>query len=485
MAEMNDVGRNDPCPCGSGKRHTRCCLAHAEAIDLTWQRLRRAEGRLIDKTLTFARKHYQSDVILRAWDAFSLGDESNLADDPMFESSFVPWFVFNWVPDPALVADDTLPAGIPLSLQMLALQPDQFDEFETRFTHAMCGRPFSFYSVTAVEPGRGLTLKDILTQRERTVLERSASATVTRGGILFTRLLEMDGVAIMCGCAPLVIPGDEHLRLLDLRHELTRRRTPMTEEQVHTHAEALRDTYFEIADRLDHPQLPTLCNTDGDPLLPQTLHFDLRCSPQAAFDRLRSLSLERTDEQCMENPRYDAGGALRAVRFAWLKHGNAKHADWDNTILGTVRIDGARLTVEVNSQPRGNHIRREVERRLADDVSYRTTVVESLEKGIEDRLSRPETAKERRAREAHERLNALPEVREQLRVMAAAHWERWLDGKIPALRNRTPRQASRTAEGRERLDALLQSFETDRRVADDSPFRPDVPALRKRLGLGP
>ena len=293
----------------------------------------------------------------------------------------------------------------------------------------------------------------------------------------------MDGVAIMCGCAPLIIPADEHLWLLDVRYSLTRKRTPMSEEQLHRYAVALRTAYFDIADRLYHPQLPTLCNTDGDPLLLQTLHFDLRCSPHAAFERLRSLSLDRPEEDCMEDPAYGADGALRAVRFTWMKRGNAKHRSWDNTILGTLRIDGGRLSVHVNSQRRADTIRTEVEGRLGGDVVYRTTVMESIEKALEERRTRPESAAQRRDREANERLNALPEVQEQLRAMATAHWERWLDEKIPALRNRTPRQASRTAEGRERLEALLQSFAEHGAAQDDSPFRANVPTLRKELGL--
>jgi hypothetical protein len=38
------IGRNDPCPCGSGKKYKRCCLARTEAEpveDLAWRRLRR------------------------------------------------------------------------------------------------------------------------------------------------------------------------------------------------------------------------------------------------------------------------------------------------------------------------------------------------------------------------------------------------------------------------------------------------------------
>ena len=27
MPRLNDVGRNDPCPCGSGKKYKKCCMA--------------------------------------------------------------------------------------------------------------------------------------------------------------------------------------------------------------------------------------------------------------------------------------------------------------------------------------------------------------------------------------------------------------------------------------------------------------------------
>jgi hypothetical protein len=485
MAEETRAGRNDPCPCGSGKKYKRCCLAQAAAVEMTWQRMRRAEGSVVEKVLAFAKARYGTGVLLHAWEEFTFGSETEPADDPLFESSFIPWFAFNWRPDVTPASDKVRLRPAPLALQCLAADADRFDEFEQRFVCAICQRPYSFYAVTAVTPGQSLALKDVMTHREYTVRERSASTMVRQGAVLYTRVLEMDGVAIMCGCAPLIIPAGERLWLLDVRHSLTRKRAPIREEQLHKYAVALRTAYFDIADRLYHPQLPTFSNTDGDPLLLQTLHFELRCSPQAAFERLRSLSLDRPARECMEDPKYDAAGALHAVRFSWLKAGNAKHKEWDNTILGTLQINGAKLTVDVNSQRRADAARSEVERRLGTDAMYRTRVMESVEKAIQERGTRPETARERRAREDNERLNALPEVQEHLRATAAAHWRNWLDEKIPALRNRTPRQASRTPEGRERLEALLQSFAVQDDAHGPTPFSADVAALRKELGLSP
>jgi hypothetical protein len=32
------VGRNDPCPCGSGKKYKKCCLATDEAREMQFRR---------------------------------------------------------------------------------------------------------------------------------------------------------------------------------------------------------------------------------------------------------------------------------------------------------------------------------------------------------------------------------------------------------------------------------------------------------------
>lgn len=66
--------------------------------------------------------------------------------------------------------------------------------------------------------------------------------------------------------------------------------------------------------------------------------------------------------------------------------------------------------------------------------------------------------------------------------MAQRHWDAWIDTKVPALGNRTPRQAARTAQGRERLAALLSDFA---RMAERGPtaVRPDIEGLRRVLGL--
>ena len=58
----------------------------------------------------------------------------------------------------------------------------------------------------------------------------------------------------------------------------------------------------------------------------------------------------------------------------------------------------------------------------------------------------------------------------------------WIDTKVPALGNRTPRQAAKTPKGRERLEALLIDFARSAEQRS-SMFQPDLGDLRRRLGL--
>ena len=78
-----------------------------------------------------------------------------------------------------------------------------------------------------------------------------------------------------------------------------------------------------------------------------------------------------------------------------------------------------------------------------------------------------------------------PEVQEQLAGMISKHWEGWVDQNIPALGGKTPRDAVKTADGREAVEALLQDAVRDR---NHDPFtaeanRKGSQRVRELLGL--
>ena len=76
------------------------------------------------------------------------------------------------------------------------------------------------------------------------------------------------------------------------------------------------------------------------------------------------------------------------------------------------------------------------------------------------------------------------EMQAEIKRMAQEHWESWFDTAIPALDNKTPRQAAKTTDGQEQLEALLMLYERHNSERDKNDlFKADINYLRRKLGL--
>jgi hypothetical protein len=289
-------------------------------------------------------------------------------------------------------------------------------------------------------------------------------------------------MSIMSGCAPLVIPPEWHLPILDFREQFARGKGRMlTREALREMDMELRELYFQIEDQIWNPKLPELRNTDGDRLVLTVLTYRLRCNPSAAFERLKPLARAAAADvsDLLSDATLDESGALQAVTIPWSKKGNRLHEEWDNTTLGTLDINGDHLEVHVNSNRRAKRIEREIAKRLGTDAVLESRAGDPVEKLLAERK---ETPRDRLADLEQEQLQQRPEVQEFLRQQSERHWEAWIDTRLPALGNRTPRQAARTPDGRERLDALFAEFAW-RGERDRNAMSPDVSALRAKLRL--
>ncbi|HHJ14202.1 MAG TPA: hypothetical protein ENJ79_07460 [Gammaproteobacteria bacterium] len=480
---MKKTGRNDPCPCGSGKKYKKCCLAEGSApvASLNWQKLRRTEGVLIPVLMEYAHTCYGPEAVAEAWDEFSLWNDVPLdpESEPELDTIFIPWFVFNWIPDNAEADEARHYPEMQVALHYLEQKGSRLDSFQRRFIEEICSQPYSFFMVTGVVPGREMRLRDLLLGREVTVHERQASSSVRNGSIVYSRIITLDGTSIMVGCAPIVIPARYLNAFIDIREDLASRPQGLDRDLLHEYDIELREIYYGIREEILHPVPPRLHNTDGDPLQPVKLYYSLHCTPREALEALATLSLSDTDELLPQGG-FDKQGELLSIEFPWLKKGNKQHAGWDNTVMGHVRIQAQELTIDVNSQQRADAIKRKITRRLGKRARFRNAVIQSVEKMFEEMQGNPGALQAAGGQE-DEDLMALPEVQEQLRKMSEQHWQAWLDTQLPALKGQTPREAAKTALGRERLEALFVEFA--QRNASPQPFAPDVVALRRELGM--
>ncbi|MFN8640982.1 MAG: SEC-C metal-binding domain-containing protein [Candidatus Binatia bacterium] len=502
------IGRNDACPCGSGRKHKACCAAREGEVDRVVLALRQSEDAAVAAVSRFARARYGVELLAMAWADFVGADEPEPPDGemPELETTFLPWMVCNWIPAAQWSSAADAPGGAapslpwqPLALEYLHATAAGVPAAVAEFLLAACAEPFSFFVVEAARPGRSLTLRDLMSDRTVTVIERLGS-TAPPGSILFSRVVTRGEVAIQFGCAPVVIPSQRHLELLDLRDALSPEGR-MSREAQHAAADELRDAYWRLVDELYHPTLPELSNHDGDPLQFVTLRYALDCAPAEAFAALRDLAGDMA-EACSQEAERDDAGEIAEVSLSWIRVDDAPHrpqgagvtirssrlsagggpADFvPSTTLATLRITPGCMVVEVNSERRAEAARREVATRLGARARFEGAERQDPRAMLAERRDRPRSAEEDRAAAESRRLAQLPEVQAHLKAMIDAHYASWVDTPLPALHGQTPRAAVATAAGRERVEVLVCHIEQGA-AHGDAPA-PDVAALRRRLGL--
>lgn len=201
-------------------------------------------------------------------------------------------------------------------------------------------------------------------------------------------------------------------------------------------------------------------------------------TPEEALNHLLPLTLEKSPQEILQGAKKDKSGKIKRMEFPWVVKGNKKHKGWNNTVHGYIIINQDRLTLETNSQERTQKGKKLLSKHLGDAITFQKTLIETPEQKLKS-LPKSSSGKD----EETTKLLESPEVQEQLKVMAKAHWESWFDEPIPALENKTPREAAKTKDGKERLEGLLLLYERYDLEKADNLFKADINYLRRELCL--
>ncbi len=480
------IGRNQPCPCGSGKKYKRCCMNQAEAPsqDFYYRRLSEAHDGLVKRLMACADRVFGEEAVHAAMHEFLLWPEAEeeLGEETLDRagSLFWPWFLFNWEYHPE--AAEVKLAG-PKDRTVAELYAQQrggtLDSLEDRLIGGINRKPYSFWEVRRVEMGKGMALQNVLTGTRIEIQERSGSEYVHPGDMLFGRAVTVDGVGMLIGLSPTLIPPGRKTDIIELRKQLHRRNKVITDDTLNEYDTEIRQAYFKL-DRSLHAA-PQMQNTDGHALEYHRLIYEVRAAEEA-FEKLCGLCVTQTPVELCADAKRDKAGRLVRVEIPWDRLGHEKVSGLPNTVLGRILIDGRRLTAEVNSAERAAALRRAIDGRLGDGGRFTFDEIQDIDALMSQRSSR---ADKKKISVEHETLMQQPEVREQVAEMMRRHWENWVDAKIPALGGKTPREAVRTDDGREAVEALLTDAE---RARGQDPFtldfnRKGARQARRLLGL--
>ena len=285
------AGRNDPCPCGSGKKFKRCCasggpLTLAQRVPFVRQRMANyatgpdGHDTMFGLALSAAGGHEDVVAALRAF-----LDHPFIVDVAIHEGGLGDEY-----------ADQRGPL---LATDEVGLLEQVLDE------------PRRLWEITAVEPGESLTLRDTASGDELTVTEHSGSADREVGELLLARAAVVDDEAMLFG-VPLLVPLRERERMLRL-----------IDDWVDADSLAMWFGSLHLP--------PRMTNREGDELVLRRTVCELDEDPGDVVAVLDDAFEPRGD-------------------FVW--HEMFAVDDHDRVVRGVLRLDERTLTVESNSEER-------------------------------------------------------------------------------------------------------------------------------------
>ncbi len=213
--------------------------------------------------------------------------------------------------------------------------------------------------------------------------------------------------------------------------------------------------------------LPTLHNTDGDPLLPSSARLPIADGAAKEIER-RMDGLAGWEREEDEEP-----------QWTWKK----TPTDPMGTVLGSARLAKDALVVDTNSRERMDRALAMLRPVLGALVGEGLTSHEDITHALGEPASRRASTRERRP-EASPAMDAAA-MAEAINRVKEVHYRRTLDEPVPMLGNRTPRECARTKAGRKRLANWIKDIENGelRQAADRDATPYDVTWMWRELGV--
>lgn len=468
---MSTPSRNDPCPCGSGRKYKRCCGAAgalalqplATGMDVGLDAgqgydenaRRSACARLHRFALTPEFATHRERSFRHLWGPFA----DRMRDPQEDLRQRVPTVSEGELD--YLLVDSVLPGGRTIVQTFLERERAALSPQERSFLTDLSRSCVSLYEIVRVEPGRGFELVDLWRSDRLWVHERLASQQLDLWDLIAARLLTRpDGRVVIDSTLwpfpstskPALIAGleREYSAMRRLRGDLPAELFLKSSSPVF--AQQLAREYFEPAPH----QLATF---DGEPLEPTRMEFEVH-DPRKLRRRLADCH-----DLDPNGPRsYVWGKTVDGVNYglAWLDLPSPKCPE---------------LIATAMSKAHARELRAILERVGRGEITWSKERTFTAEEWARQggTLSAPAQSRSQRSDPV------------LARALEEAHYRKWPDLPVPALDGWTPRAAAKDEAMRPRVIELLKSLDSFQQKRARSEHQPplDLSWLWRELGLEP
>lgn len=444
---MNKPGRNEPCPCGSGKKYKRCCLPKSYNPIVAEDSIKETLVREIRK---FIAKRFSDDVedaFNFFWEDFDLGKYLEKGYYEYAEINFHEWLVHDWVPfdDGKTIVDHFIKNNLRLTAD------------ELKILNMMNKSVISLYEIQEVFPDKGFMLKDLLMGGEYDVSEKLATQALRKWDIFATRLMILDSKFVMSGCLypyPLI---EKESIINYIKEEFKYFREDYKDAGMDDFLKSDSDIFnFLWCDTIINMPKMDIVTKDGEPLIFTKSVFEIK-DRDAVVDRLKKVKGLK--------PENDG--------FVWL---SALRKDGSASVQGNISITDNELILECTTEKRHNKGKNLIIKHLSDLIIHKTDSFQEPHEAIASMKDTPQ----------QEIDSKVPmEIQQKLYTeLMQKHYEKWLTDKLPALDGRTPMEAVKTEEGKLKVTDLLKWLDNseERNRREGRPYF-DITWMWKRLNL--
>jgi hypothetical protein len=207
---MDKIGRNDPCPCGSGQKYKKCCLAKDGLFDSR----RREEEHAVHIALSWLDQYFPEEIgAAVSFDFMDEPDEDRLEAlgslSPQLDQA-ITVNIGEW-----LLADAELAINgkdIPAKDLILGKGGSLLTAHGREWLRELGKRPLSIYEVREIMKGKGLVLADMVhpDQPLIQIREKAATGVLVPWDTFGARLVWQDDSFVMSGA---VYPMDRETAL--------------------------------------------------------------------------------------------------------------------------------------------------------------------------------------------------------------------------------------------------------------------------------
>ena len=471
------IGRNEPCPCGSGKKYKKCCgLKVSEPMPSL--ELEEKTGTVWDEYMMLSKVVivYGQGQRQFAQDKKELNKRYNELErrfrpgeaGGILDSFFMTMFHFDiaYGKEQKTIIEWFLEEDVARGLNTPGL------EFLKHLRDSYC----AMYEVLE-KKGDVLTLADIMTGRQYAVtcLGQRHEDEARPGEIWYVRLAGPPQQAVTL-TTPYVFEAAAKKSFQEIMNGQKRTFKKMTDTKDMPEEEIYRQAcktavgfwaaYMTAPWQREVSLPPVAANTDHQRLIFCRLMMTVRdvSSVKRALDGFQEAVFD-------EHPGH----------WIWQKRRQTKRMLGENIILADISVENGKLAAMTNSMQRALRLKRKLLTLCGEALVY-----EKIEAITPEAMPEPTAAQMEQFEKEQKAILSDPLVRQSAeKRICDYYFKSWVRQKIPMLGLKTPLAASKTPQGREDLKELFARMEgLSAAVPGEAIAKMDFQQLKKKLGIG-